>query len=187
MAVSTIDPSTALIVVDLQNSLMAAPTVHPMQVVVKQSRLLADAFRKRRLPVVLVNAGGAAPGRNEMPPRPVDRPADWNEIVAEMNRQSEDILVTKRTWGAFNHTSLDLSLKELGVTQVVICGVATSIGVESTARSAHELGYNVTLAIDAMSDPNADCYVNSVMRIFPKLGETGTSQEIIRLLEGADG
>ena len=73
-------------------------------------------------------------------------------------------------------------LKKLGVTQVVIAGVATSIGVESTARYAHELGFNVTLAVDAMTDMNADAHTNSVTRIFPRLGETGTSREIIDLL-----
>jgi nicotinamidase-related amidase len=91
--------------------------------------------------------------------------------------------VTKRTWGAFTNTGLDEHLKKLGVTQVVIAGVATSIGVESTARYAYELGFNVTLAIDAMTDMNADAHANSIARIFPRLGETGTTREIIELLD----
>ena len=65
----------------------------------------------------------------------------------------------------------------------MIAGVATSAGVESTARQAYELGFNVTLAVDAMTDLSADAHVNSVTRIFPRLGETGTTQEIIDLLE----
>jgi nicotinamidase-related amidase len=65
----------------------------------------------------------------------------------------------------------------------VIAGVATSIGVESTARQAHEHGFNVTLAVDAMTDANPDAHTNSVTRIFPRLGETGTAQEIIDLLD----
>ena len=97
----------------------------------------------------------------------------------ELNRQPSDHLVTKRTWGAFSHTGLDAHLKNLGVTQVVIVGVATSAGVESTARQAHELGYNVALAVDAMTDTNPDAHANSVARIFPRLGETGTVLEII--------
>jgi len=76
-------------------------------------------------------------------------------------------------------------MKKLGVTQVVIAGIATSIGVESTARYAYELGFNVTLAIDAMTDMNLDAHTNSVTRIFPRLGETGTTQEIIDLLDKA--
>jgi len=76
-------------------------------------------------------------------------------------------------------------MKKLGVTQVVIAGIATSIGVESTARYAYELGFNVTLAVDAMTDMNLDAHINSVTRIFPRLGETGTTQEIIDLLDKA--
>ena len=186
MPITTLDPKTALIVIDLQNSMMAAPTVHPMPQVVKQASLLADAFRRHSLPVVLVNVSGGAPGRIQAPrPPALERAADWNAILPQMNQQPSDHLVTKRAWGAFTTTDLDARLKGEGVTQVVICGVATSIGCESTARSAHELGYYVTLAIDAMSDPNADCYTNSVMRVFPRLGETGTTAEIIKVLDGA--
>ena len=65
---------------------------------------------------------------------------------------------------------------------VLIGGVATSIGVESTARQAHELGFNVTLAVDAMTDMHADAHHHSVTRIFPRLGETGSTQGIIGLL-----
>jgi nicotinamidase-related amidase len=103
--------------------------------------------------------------------------------VPELNRQPQDHLVTKRTWGAFTNTDLEAHLKTLGVTQVVIVGVSTSAGVESTARQAYELGFNVTLAIDAMTDMNPDAHINSITRIFPKLGETGTTEEIIGLLK----
>ncbi len=65
--------------------------------------------------------------------------------------------MTKRTWGAFTNTGLDEHLKTLGITHIVIAGVATSIGVESTARQAHEHGFNVTLAIDAMTDMDPGC------------------------------
>ena len=93
------------------------------------------------------------------------------------------ITVTKRSWGAFTNTGLYERLKKLGVTQVVIGGVATSIGVESTARQAHEHGFHVTLAVDAMTDMNPDAHHNSITRIFPRLGETGTTDEIIELLD----
>ncbi len=74
-------------------------------------------------------------------------------------------------------------MKKLGVTQVVIAGVSTSAGVESTARQAHEHGFHVTLAIDAMTDMSPDAHLNSITRIFPRLGESGTTQEIIALLD----
>jgi nicotinamidase-related amidase len=70
----------------------------------------------------------------------------------------------------------------LGVTQVVIVGVATSNGVEVTARQAYELGFNVTLATDAMTDSHADAHAYSVARVFPRIGETGATQEIIILM-----
>ncbi len=91
--------------------------------------------------------------------------------------------MTKKTWGAFTGTDLDPHLKTAGVTQIVLAGIATSIGVESTARQAHELGYNVTLAVDAMTDLNADAHTNSVERLFPRLGETGSTHEIVALLD----
>jgi nicotinamidase-related amidase len=183
MALTTLDPNTALIVIDLQKGIVAYPTAHPAAEIVKQASALADAFRRHGLPIVLVNVTGGAPGRTEQARNLGELPADWAELVPELNQQPTDHTVTKRTWGAFTHTDLDEHLKKLGVTQVVIVGVATSIGVESTARHAYENGYNITLAVDAMTDMNADAHQNSVTRIFPRLGETGTTQEIIELLD----
>jgi nicotinamidase-related amidase len=182
MTITTLDPKTALVVIDLQKGIVALPTAHPVNEVVKHAGELLDAFRSHGLPVVLVNVAGGAPGRAEQSRSLAGLPADWADLVPELNQQPEDHIVTKRTWGAFTNTGLDEHLKKLGVTQVVIVGVATSVGVESTARYAHELGFNVTLAIDAMTDMNADVHTNSVTRIFPRLGETGTSREIIDLL-----
>jgi nicotinamidase-related amidase len=184
MAVSTLDPKTALILIDLQKGIVSYPTAHPIADVLKHAGALADAFRARNLPVVLVNVTGGAPGRNEQPKRG-EPPADWADLVPELKQQPGDHTVTKRTWGAFTNTGLDALLKKLAVTQVVVGGVATSIGVESTARQAYEFGYNVTLASDAMTDLNADAHANSVARIFPRLGETGTTQQIIALLGNA--
>ncbi len=184
MAVTTLDPKTALVVIDLQNGILALPTAHPVDEVVQHAGALADAFRTHGLPVVLVTVAGGAPGRTEQAARGAgQRPAGWADLVPELNQQPDDHTVTKRTWGAFTNTDLDEHLKNLGVTQVVIAGVATSAGVESTARSAHEHGFNVTLAVDAMTDTNPDAHLNSTTRIFPRLGETGTTQEIIALLD----
>jgi nicotinamidase-related amidase len=182
MAVTQLDPKTALLVIDLQKGLMSFPTAHPIGNVVKLARQLLDAFRSHHLPVVLVNVAGGAPGRTDSPPRAGQFPPDFADLVPELNRQPEDHLVTKRTWGAFTNTDLNEHLKKLGVTQVVVLGVATSIGVESTARHAYEHGFNVTLAIDAMTDLNADAHANSIKLTFPRLGESGTTQEIIDLL-----
>ncbi|GLQ46665.1 hydrolase [Dyella lipolytica] len=185
MAVTTLDPNTALIIIDLQKGIVSLPTAQPVDLVVKHSVALADAFRHHRLPIVLVNVAGGAPGRAEQSRNLGELPADWADLIPELNRQPQDHAVTKHTWGAFMNTDLNAHLKKLGVTQVVIVGVATSIGVESTARQAHEHGYHVTLAVDAMTDMNADAHHNSIARIFPRLGETGTTQEIIDLLDSS--
>jgi nicotinamidase-related amidase len=183
MAVTTLDPKTALIVVDLQNGLLGSPFIHPVDKVVERSRALLYAFRARGLAVVLVNVAGGAPGRTERPPRQRSFPPEWTDFIPELDPQPADILVTKRTWGAFASTDLESRLKTLGVTQVVITGVATGTGVESTARQAYEQGFNVTLALDAMTDLRPEAHDYSVRNVFPRLGETGTAQDIIDLLE----
>jgi nicotinamidase-related amidase len=184
MPVTTLDPKTALIVIDLQKGIASYPTVHPIAEVVRRTRSLIDAFRRRGLPVVLVNVDGGAPGRTEQPRPGGPLPEGWSELLPELGRQSGDIVVTKKTWGAFASTDLDDRLKRLGVTQVVITGVATGSGVESTARQAYELGFNVTLAVDAMTDLRVETHEHSIAKVFPRLGETGAAQDIIALLEG---
>jgi nicotinamidase-related amidase len=183
MTTTTLDVKTALIVIDLQKGIVSFPTVHPIAEVIKRTSSLADAFRRHGLPVVLVNVAGGAPGRTEQALQLGELPADWTDLVPELNRQPQDHVVTKRTWGAFTATDLEPHLKGARITQVVLAGVATSIGVESTARQAYELGFNVTLAVDAMTDLSADAYDNSVTKIFPRLGETGTTADILHLLE----
>jgi len=183
MAITALDPKTALILIDLQKGIVAYPTAHPADEVVRHAAALADAFRRHDLPVVLVNAAGGAPGRTEQVRPRGEFPAGWTDLDPELNQQPEDHTVTKRTWGAFTNTGLDEHLRKLGVTQVVIAGIATSIGVESTARQAHELGFNITLATDAMTDMSLDAHNNSITRIFPRLGETGTTWEIVALLD----
>ena len=182
MAVTTLDPKTALIVIDLQNGILALPTAHPTDEIVKQSIVLLDAFRARKLPVVLVNVAGGAPGRTEQARHSGAFPAGWTDLVPQLNQQPEDHLVTKHTWGAFVGTGLEQHLKGLGVTQVVIVGVATSIGVESTARQAHEHGFHVTLVTDAMTDLNPAAHDNTISHIFPMLGETGTTEDVLAFL-----
>jgi nicotinamidase-related amidase len=183
VSITALDPVTALIVIDLQKGIVGMPTAHPAAEVVARAADLASAFRRHRLPVVLVNVTGGAPGRAEQSRSTAGRPDDWAELVPELKPQPSDHRVTKRTWGAFTNTGLREYLEKLGVTQVVIVGISTSAGVESTARFAHELGFNVALAVDAMTDMSLDAHTNSITRIFPRLGETGTSGEIIKLLE----
>lgn len=183
MPVTAIDPKTALIVIDLQKGLTAMVLEATFAPVVAKSRALADAFRARGLPVVLVTADGIAPGRTEQPRALRDLPPDFAEVVDGMAPQAGDIRVTKRTWGAFARTDLEAQLKALGVTQVVVTGVATSAGVESTARQAYEAGFNVTVPLDAVADLRPEAHASSTTLIFPRLGETGTTDDILALLE----
>lgn len=182
MALTTLDPCTALILIDLQQGITAMPTVHPVQEIVDRSARLAAAFRRRGLPVVLVNVTGGAPGRTEVSLDGRERPADWAELRPELDAQEGDIRVTKQQWGAFYGTALDLELRRRGVTQIVLGGVATSFGVESTARAAHEHGYHVAVVSDAVTGPHADAHRHSLESVFPLLGETGTTEEILALL-----
>jgi nicotinamidase-related amidase len=179
MPITALDPKTALIVVDLQKGVASRIPPQLLAPLLERNRALLAAFRARGLPVVLVNVAGGAPGRSEQPRPASAPPAGWDELLPGLDQQGSDILVTKRTWGAFVRTGLEERLKALGVTQVVVTGVATSIGVESTARQAFEAGFNVTLALDAMADLNAEAHERSIRLIFPRLGETGTAQDII--------
>jgi len=158
--------------------------VHPIADVIDRTRALIDVFRAKSLPVVLVNVAGRPAGRTEQGLRSNLTFSDgWTDLLTRLNRQSGDIVVTKRSWGAFATTNLEHQLKARGVTQVVVTGVVTSTGVEATARQAYEQGFNVTLALDAMTDIREEAHEYSIRNVFPRLGETGSTQEIISLLE----
>ena len=113
-------------------------------------------------------------------------PAGFTDFLPELDQQPGDIVVTKRTWGAFAHTDLEAQLRARGVTQVVLTGVATGTGVESTARQAYEQGFHLTLATDAMTDPRPEAHEYSLTHVFPRLGETGSTDDVIRLLTTKD-
>jgi nicotinamidase-related amidase len=182
MPVTTLDPITALIVVDLQKGITSSAFIHPIAGVIERTCALLEAFRGQDLPVVLVNVTGGAPGRTEQPPRISKFSEGFSDFIPELHRQAGDLVVTKRTWGAFASTDLEAQLKAKGVTQVVVSGVATGTGVEATARQAYELGFNVTLALDAMTDVRPEAHAYSLASVFPRLGETGSTQDILNLL-----
>ncbi|MGD9960817.1 isochorismatase family protein [Nocardioides sp.] len=183
------DATPALVVIDLQKGLQSVEgKPHTVAEVVSRTAELATAFRDRDFPVVLVNVAGGPPGRTEPRPpaaapsgatAPAAPPANPAELIDELGAQESDHRITKKQWGAFHNTELHGLLQDLGVTQVFVAGIATSAGVESTARSAHDLGYNVVVATDAMTDRDPAVHANSVERIFPKLAETATAAEIL--------
>lgn len=186
MPFSTVDQRTALIVVDLQAGIVGMPLAHPVEGVVERSAALLGVFRERGLPVVLVNVAGTPGGRTDNGPRSAASfPDGWTDLIAELGQQPEDLLVTKHARSAFTGTGLADRLRGIGVTQVVVTGIATSSGVESTARSAHEEGFHVSLPVDAMTDSRLDSHEHSIAHIFPRIAETGTTAQLLTLLEEA--
>lgn len=181
-----LEPIPALVVIDLQTGILGRSTAHPIERVVENSATLADAFRAHGLPVVLVNVDGTAPGRTERG-KATGRsgartiPAAATALLPALHRQPDDITVTKHTLGAFGSTDLDTRLQRVGATQIVLTGVATTSGVESTARAAYDLGYHVAFVVDAMTD-TAEAHQSSVTHQFPKLGELGTTADVLTLL-----
>ncbi|SMH43062.1 Nicotinamidase-related amidase [Rathayibacter oskolensis] len=185
MTISALDSATALVVVDLQPATTAHPMVHPIGDVVARAAALAEAFRRHGLPVALVTAdlGHPNPGRTEVG-RGRSAPVLPPEAIAPLPALGHgDIVLVKSAWSAFGGTGLHEALAERGVTQVVLVGVATSFGIESTARAAYDLGYSVVVATDAVTDLQAASHENSVARVLPVLGETGTAQDVLALLD----
>ncbi|WP_297620102.1 isochorismatase family protein [Nocardia sp.] len=185
MTLTTIDPTSALVVIDLQQGIVSAHSDPAVTDVVKQAAHLTAEFRRHSLPVVLVNVTGRAPGRTEAGRSGggAALPPGWADLIGELDVQPTDHLITKRRRSAFHDTGLDTLLRDLGVTQIVLAGISTSAGVESTARSGADYGYHVVLATDAMIDPDADSHRHSIERVFPKLGETATTAEVIDMVE----
>jgi nicotinamidase-related amidase len=196
--ITSIDKITALILIDLQKGVVSMDTAHPVKEVVANAVKLINAFRKEKLPVVLVNVNpmGASwtKSRKEVstvPKNPLMQSlakgamqiTGFDEIVPEIIRHPEDILITKRNWNAFFNTKLNEELQKRNVTGIVIAGISTSIGVEGTARAASELGYNISFATDGMTDRLMAAHNNSIQNIFPRLGELGTIDEIIDKLK----
>ncbi|WP_263381708.1 cysteine hydrolase family protein [Granulicella arctica] len=182
MPVTQLDPIAALIIIDLQKGIVAIPTTPTTSEVVARSAELASAFRKRGLPVVLVNVTAAAPGRTDAGPRNFAFPPDWTDLVPELNQQPSDYLISKQRPGAFIGTTLHHYLQEQGVTQIFLTGVATSNGVEATARSAFDHGYNVVLVTDAMADRSPEAHQYCIEKVLPRLGETDTTENILNLM-----
>jgi nicotinamidase-related amidase len=188
MPLSSLDPAVALLVIDVQHGVVDRPLAHDAGAVVANAAALANAFRAHGQPVVLVTVAGGAPGRTDAAATRPTRsaaglPADFSEVVPQLGPGEGDIQIAKHRWGAFTGTSLHDDLQSRAVTQVVLAGISTSIGVESTARAAHELGYHVVLATDAMTDSDSGAHDHSVSSIFPKLGEVAQTSDILTALD----
>jgi nicotinamidase-related amidase len=186
MAILQLDPkTTALIIIDLQRGIVARQTApYSSTEVVEKCSQLAKTFRTYDAPVVYVRVDLAnmldLPVDAPMPPPgSAPPPADFSELIPQAGFQTGDLLITKRSWGAFGGTDLERWLRERGTRTVVIGGIATNFGVESTARGARELGFAVVLAEDAMTSVSAEAHHFAVQNIFPRLGRVRKTDEIV--------
>jgi nicotinamidase-related amidase len=187
-----LDPATtAFIVIDLQKGITTRPGApHASSDVVARCAKLAAACRAKGALVVLVRVAFDAALRDRLTP-PADQampstplPPDWSELVPEMTPTPDDLVITKHQWGAFYGTELDLQLRRRGIRTLLMGGIATNFGVESTARDAWERAFHLVFIEDAMSTFDADAHRFSVTTIFPRLGRVRSSAQVLAALGG---
>jgi nicotinamidase-related amidase len=181
---------TALIVIDLQRGIVSLPTApHAAAEVVARAAEVAQALRAAGGTVVLVHVTPSPDGRDGLrpitdapPPGGQERPPDWAEFVPEMAPQPGDIVITKRQWGAFYGTELDLQLRRRGIDTILLCGISTNVGVESTARDAYERGYQQVFIEDAMAARDGGEHNHTVTTLFPRIGRVRAAQDVLAAL-----
>ena len=187
-----LDPATtALVLIDLQRGVVTCDTKpHTAADVVARGAHLAKRFREIGATVVLVHVGYSADDRDRLHPTTDAPPAvsgplppDWSELVPELEQSPNDILITKHQWGAFYGTELDLQLRRRNVRSIVIGGIATNFGVESTARDAWERNYQLVFAEDAMASMSEEWHRFSIENIFPRIGIVQSTEEILGALQ----
>jgi nicotinamidase-related amidase len=193
MTPSDLDPSrTALVLIDLQHSNVARTLApYPSRQVVDNSVRLAQAVRQRGGTVVhvrvLVTELLALPadkplGRDPAAPPP---PANASELVPEVPVHDSDVLIVKRQWGAFYGTGLEQQLRRRGIDTIVLAGIATNFGIESTARAGFDLGFKLVFAEDAMSSMNADMHRFATQSLFPVMGRVRSTADLLAMLDAA--
>jgi nicotinamidase-related amidase len=109
-------------------------------------------------------------------------PENWWTYPVSLGKRDSDIEVTKRQWGAFYGTDLELQLRRRGIDTIILCGISTNIGVESTARNAWELGFNLVIVEDACSAGSAEQHQGSMTNIFPRIGRVRSTDEVLSAL-----
>jgi nicotinamidase-related amidase len=187
MAELELDPATtALVTIDLQRGIVGMTTLpHTATDVVARAAKIAKRFREKKALVVLVRVDPGPTG--ELFPRPltdIERPrmnpdGGWTDIVPQLGPEPGDALVTKHQPGAFYGTDIDVHLRRRGIQTIVICGIATNIGVEATARVAFEHRYNLVFVEDAMAARDAEAHSASVSKFFPTIGRVRTTEEVL--------
>ena len=184
--------TTALVLIDLQRGIVGNDVApYSSADVVARGAKLAEKFRELGGMVVLVRVAFSEDGRDMLKPETdnaptsFERPANWSELMPEVGPKEGDLVITKHQWGAFYGTELDLQLRRRGVKTIVIAGISTNFGVESTARNAFELGYNLIFAEDAMAGMSAEAHAFPVKHIFPRIGKIRSTEQVLsELVQG---
>ncbi|MCL5016143.1 MAG: hydrolase [Patescibacteria group bacterium] len=181
---------TSLVVIDLQKGIVGLSCEpHSAEEVVVNASKIAEACREKGIPVFLVRVTPSADMKDSLHPlseHQMNRGQflpDWADIVPQLGPTEKDFVITKHQWGAFYGTELDLQLRRRGIDTIILCGISTNIGVESTARFAYEYGYNQIFVEDAMSALNEEEHENSVQGIFPRIGLVRKTEEILSALQ----
>ncbi|RWX76028.1 hydrolase [Neorhizobium lilium] len=183
--ISLTPKTTALVLIDLQNGILAMDTApYPTVQVLETGRSLAGWFRAAGATVVLVNVdfgpdfGDAPRSLVDAPmPRGDERPADWSELADDL-LEPGDLRVTKHQWGAFHGTDLDVKLRRRGIDTIVLGGIATNFGVESTLRAGWEHGYNMVVVEDACTTVSEELHQMAMNRVFPRISRVVRAGEL---------
>lgn len=168
---------TALVMIDMQKGIVGLPTApYKGEEVLRNCVQLRAMARQVGILTVVVHVGGAADGTDRLQ-QPADEaspargmPEDWYDFAPELSPQADDVVVLKRQWGAFYGTDLDLQLRRRGIDTLIMTGIATEFGVESTARDAYERNYRQLFVTDAMTGLTRESHENALGRIFPRMG-----------------
>ncbi len=181
--------STALVVIDLQVGILSMPTFpYNANTVTENAVRLAEAFRKNSMPVFLVHVKASEaemlkPVADERMSFTGERPNNWADFVAALGPKENDIVITKKQWGAFYGTELDMQLRRRGISTIVLCGIATNYGVESTARFTYEYGYQQIFAEDATAARSEEEHMNTITHVFKRIGRVRKTDEILKGLD----
>ena len=178
---------TALVVIDLQKGIVSMQTEpHSSKVVIENTVKILTEARRRDIPVFLVHVTPSPDLKDAL--RPVSETSyqkskydsSWSEYVPELSIQPSDFLITKHQWGAFYGTDLDLQLRRRGIDTIILCGISTNFGVESTGRFAYEYGFNQIFVSDAMAARSKEEHEHPLKYIFPRLGLIRTTNEVLK-------
>jgi nicotinamidase-related amidase len=182
---------SALVLIDLQNGITdreVSPSPYTSEEVIQNASRLVNAFSEKGAFIVLVRVS-TIDGKDMVKPKTdlkvteTKYPEGWDNLVPEIADSKNAHIVTKRQWGAFYGTDLDLQLRRRGIDTIILGGISTNIGVDTTAREAYQHGYNQIFVEDAMTAVTKEEHEYVCKYIFPRIGKLRTTKEIISSLK----